>query len=337
VAIILGGKGRLVAMKFAIAGFAAIFAIPAHAAPTCIMSTAEKAWVDGALAASDYVMEQRLKLPHQARPTIILFNEKCRFEKAAGKTGWAGEPHSGKIRLGKDSIPVGVVAMEDTNAATGEEYFVMALPSIWDSAHVISLGDQGLTAVFLHEFSHTRQGAALKPLFDEAEAKYHPPDYFTDDSLQARFKDDPAYVAVYEKESDLLYRAAAEPDDAKARALAAQALALMEARQKRWFTGADEMWKTYDDLFLSMEGLGQWDAYAWLSDPRGGGMTTDAAREKMRGKRRWWSQEEGLGLFLVIDRFVPGWARLAFGSPPALGIDLLRKAVAAPATSAAGD
>ena len=140
---------------------------------------------------------------------------------------------------------------------------------------------------------------------------------------------------MYEKESDLLYRAAAEPDDAKARGLARQALALMEARQKRWFTGKDEMWKPYDDLFLSMEGFGQWDAYAWLSDPKGAGLTTDAAREKMRGKRRWWSQEEGLGLFLVIDRFVPNWAAQAFGSPPALAIDLLRQAVGPPSPEAA--
>ena len=94
------------------------------------------------------------------------------------------------------------------------------------------------------------------------------------------------------------------------------------------------MWKPYDDLFLTMEGFGQWNAYAWLADPTGAGMTMDAAREKMRGKRRWWSQEEGLGLFLVVDRFVPNWAAEAFASNPKLGIDLLREAVNAPASAA---
>ena len=310
--------------------------VSSAAAARCVMTAAEKAWVEGALAASDYMMEQRLHLPHERHPTMILFNERCRFEAGpSDKPTWIGEAHSGKVRLLKNSIDARVVAMEDTNPTTGAEYFVMSLPSIWEAAKLMRPGDRGLTAVFLHEFSHTRQGHALKPLFDAAEAKYHPPAYFNDDSLQARFKDDPAYVAVYEKESDLLYRAAAEPDDAKARGLARQALALMEARQKRWFTGKDEMWKTYDDLFLSMEGVGQWDAYAWLSDPKGAGLTTDAAREKMRGKRRWWSQEEGLGLFLVIDRFVPNWAAQAFGSPPALAIDLLRQAVGPPSPEAA--
>ena len=82
-----------------------------------------------------------------------------------------------------------------------------------------------------------------------------------------------------------------------------------------------------------MEGFGQWAAYAWLSDPQGGGMTTAAAQTKMRGSRRWWSQEEGLALFLVIDRFLPGWAQRAFGNPPSMGIEMLRQAVEAPPAS----
>jgi hypothetical protein len=101
---------------------------------------------------------------------------------------------------------------------------------------------------------------------------------------------------------------------------------LMEARQKRWFIGENSYWKNYDDLFLTMEGFGQWNGYAWLSDPRGGGLTSAAAQEKMRGRRRWWSQEEGLALFLVIDRFVPDWPKRAFALNPALAIDLLRLA-----------
>ena len=125
----------------------------------------------------------------------------------------------------------------------------------------------------------------------------------------------------------LVYQAAAEPDALAARKLAAEALALMEARQKRWFTGGDAYWKNYDDLFLTMEGFGQWVAFAWLADPRGAGLAPDAARKKMSGTR-WWSQEEGLALFLVIDRFVPDWPRRAFAEKPALGIDLLRLAVA---------
>ena len=112
--------------------------------------------------------------------------------------------------------------------------------------------------------------------------------------------------------------------------MARQALALIDARQKRWFVGQDARFKPYDDLFLTMEGLRPMGRLRLAFGPQGGGMTSAAAQAKMRGSRRWWSQEEGLALFLVIDRFLPGWAQRAFGNPPAMGIEMLRQAVAAP-------
>lgn len=292
------------------------------------MTAGERAWLQDSLEASHYIMEQRLRLPPAPHPTIIVFNERCRFELKEGSRRWTGEPHSGKIRLVRGgAFPAGIVAMADYDKTSGERFMLIALPSIWRAAGVIGRDETGPTPVFLHEYAHTRDTLALRPLYEAAEKTFKPPDYFNDDSLQERFKGDPAYVAVWEKEADLLYRAAAEPDDAKARALARQALALMEARQKRWFTDSDAMWKPFDDLFLTSEGFGQWVAYAWLADPKGGGMSLEAAREKMRGKRRQWSQEEGLGLFLVIERFVPDWPARIFAPQPALGIDLLRLAV----------
>jgi hypothetical protein len=321
-------------MMFLALAAATSFSTTAEGATSCRMPPDDRAWIDSALRASDYMMNSRMHLRPVPHPTIITFNEQCRFELKAGSNRWVGEPHQGKIRLlHKGAMNAGLIAMEDNDEKTGERYFVIALPSIWRAAKVIGPTEPGPTPVFLHEFSHARQDVVLDQLFRAAGATYKTPDYFNDDSLQDRFKSDPAYVAVYEKEDALLYQAAAEPDLSKARALAKQALDLMEARQKRWFTGPDEMWKPYDDLFLSMEGFGQWIAYAWLSDPKGGAMTTEAAREKMRGKRHWWSQEEGLGLFLVIDRLVPDWPAQAFADQPKLGIDLLREAVAPQASA----
>ena len=300
----------------------------AGAASACAMPAAEQLWVEGALRASDEVMLRRLALKPDPRPAIIVFNEQCRFEaRGAGALEWLGTPHSGKIALpGGAEIDAGVTSFASRVDETGQRFFVMALPTIWDAAKLPISGDHlGLTGVFLHEFSHTRQMDVLQPRFEAASAVYKLPADFSDDSIQKHFKDDPAYAAVIEKEIDLLYRAAAEPDPLKARGLAQQALALIEARQKRWFAGEDAKLKPYDDLFLTMEGFGQWVAYAWLADPRGGGLTPAAAQSKMRGSRRWWSQDEGLALFLVIDRFLPNWPAQAFAEEPALGIDLLRQ------------
>lgn len=314
---------------------AALCGVPARAANSCAMSPPDRAWVDGALKASDEVMLQRLHLQPDPRPTIIVFNDRCRFEARAGSSSWTGTPHKGQIQLPDGhTIDVGVTSFASRVGDTGDRFFVMALPSVWDAAGIPISGDHlGLTGVFLHEFSHTRQMGVLQPRFEAASKIYKLPDDFSDDSIQKHFQNDQAYAAAIEKETDLLYRAAEEPDLAKARALARQALALMEARQERWFVGEAAKLLPYDDIFLTMEGFGQWSAFAWLSEGKGGALTSAAAASKMRGSRRWWSQDEGLALFLVIDRFLPAWAQRAFGNPPALGIEMLRQAVETPPAS----
>jgi hypothetical protein len=302
---------------------------PAQSAVSCVMSADERSWVEGALKASDDVMLRRLHLAPDPRPIIIVFNDRCRFESKAG-SGWAGTPHRGKIRLpdGAEADAV-ITSFASRVGMRGQRFFVMALPSVWRTNTTIN-DRLGLTGVFLHEFSHTRQMDVLQGRFEAAEAIYKMPDDFNDDSIQQHFKGDPAYAASIEQETDLLYRSAQETDPAKSRELARQALELIDARQRRWFVGKDARFKPYDDLFLTMEGFGQWAAYAWLSDPKGGGMAAAAARTKMRGSRRWWSQEEGLALFLAIDRLLPSWAQRAFGNPPSMGIEMLRQAVDAP-------
>lgn len=305
--------------------------IAAPAVAKCSMTLAEQSWVDGSLKAWDYMSRERLRLAAVEPPTIIVFDDKCRFEGSATiAPRWKGEEHSGRIRLPDGSdIPVGVASAASRDDKTGTSFFFMALPPIWEAAGIPISGDpNGLRGVFLHEFAHTRQTLALKPAFDAAAAVQPMPDDLNDDALQKKFETDPIYAAVAEKEMRLLAEAAHEPDVRKAKALAGQALALMEGRQTRWFTGADAIWKHYDDIFLTMEGFGQWVAYAWLSDAKGGGLTQAAAEEKMRGRKRWWSQEEGLSLFLIIDRFVPDWPQRAFAPSPALGIDLLKIAAA---------
>ena len=294
------------------------------------MSPAEQNWIDGSLHAWSHMANGRLHLAPSAAPTIIMFNDKCRFEARATETPrWKGEPHRGEIRLPDGSeVAVGVVSAASHDDKSDTTFFVMALPPVWETAGIPISGDlNGLRGVFLHEFAHTRHTEALKPAFQAAAAIQPMPEDLDDDGIQKRFGTDPVYAAVVEKEMRLLAEAAHEPDEAKAKELGRQALSLIEARQQRWFNGPGVVWKHYDDIFLTMEGFGQWVAYAWLADPKGGGLTEAAAEEKMRGRKRWWTQEEGLSLFLFVDRFVPDWPQRAFAPSPTLGIDLLRIAV----------
>jgi hypothetical protein len=308
-------------------------ALPAARSNACAMTPEDRSWIESALQASKYIRTQRLHIEADTHPTIVLFNAACRFEAKAGdKPEWVGTPHTGKIRLPDGSdIPAGVVSSTGKDDKTGEVFFVMALPSVWKAANVHGyLPDSlGLKGVFLHEFTHVTQLPIIQPAFDSARAHFTPPPNMDDDAAQRRFEKDPIYVAVIDKERDLLFKAAHEPDSTKAKNLARQAYVLMRARQDRWFVGNDAAWKPYDDIFLTMEGLGQWVAYSWLSDPRGAAMKPIDAENGMRGGHRWWSQDEGLGLFLVIDRFLPNWASQAFAKEPVLGIDMLKEIVGA--------
>ncbi len=91
----------------------------------------------------------------------------------------------------------------------------------------------------------------------------------------------------------------------------------------RWFTGESAYWADLDEIFLLMEGAGQWATYAWYVDPRGGAVDRETALHELRRAGRYWTQDACLALFLVIDRLLPGWQRLAFARPPVTGTALL--------------
>src|SRR4051812_26664900 len=96
--------------------------LAASPSPRCVMSLDEKAWADGALAASDYIMEQRLHLPVAPHPAIVLFNDRCRFEAAPGvHSRWVGTPHQGKIDLFGSSINAGVTSFASDDEKTGRK------------------------------------------------------------------------------------------------------------------------------------------------------------------------------------------------------------------------
>ena len=61
--------------------------------------------------------------------------------------------------------------------------------------------------------------------------------------------------------------------------------------------------------------------------PEGGGLTPADALRGVRRNGRWWSQDEGLALMLVVDRLLPGWQQRAFRDPDWRAERLLTAAV----------
>ncbi|MGK2858911.1 MAG: hypothetical protein ACSLFQ_17065 [Thermoanaerobaculia bacterium] len=310
------------------------------AAAPCDMKSA-RPWIERWLGAWELASERLLKLPEAPAPELVLYDGTCAWTTSAVTAGgapivdgpslhgaklpWRALPHGGSLKL-PDGSETPIQLMSFTNVAKDSgPFFVMAAPVYWKTK--VPPDPSEYTGVFLHEFAHTRQVAAVGAIIGPIDATWQGPDELDDDAVQKRFAEDPEYVAAYTAERDLLYRAADAATDTEARALAAEALAMMRSRHARWLTGDDAVYATLDNVFLSMEGVGQWTAYAWLSHPEDGGLDRQSAITKMLGRRRWWTQDEGLALFLVIDRLLPGWPALAFDDTSPGALDLLERAV----------
>lgn len=237
---------------------------------------------------------------------------------------WRTKPHGGTLTMPNGTtLPVALMSFASGDPKTGP-YFVMAAPDYWAQSGHPSTDGTDFTPVFLHEFSHVRQVGGF-PIIGEIEKTWKFKDEFDDDMVQHHFKSNAEYVKAFEAERDLLFRAAAAESDAEVRSLATEALKMIKARHARWFTGDEAVFAKLDSVWLSMEGSGQWIGYAWLAHPKGGAL--QQAIDKMRGRKHAWSQDEGLGLFLVVDRLLPSWPQLVFRQPSIGAVELLERAI----------
>lgn len=302
--------------------------IAAVLAAACAMAPADRGWIDHAIAIRAVAERRLLKLPATPPPTIIAIDARCTWSRTA--RGWRGTPHGPTITLPAGvPQPLGPISFAAPYPGSTRGFFAMGLPSVWRAAGVSSdLGlEKLMDGVLLHESMHARQFYFVNPTMKALEARWHLSPDIGDDSVQDAFKGDPAYVAAYEAERDTLFAAAAAPDDAAARRLAGEALALMRTRRARFFSGPAAKWLPLDDLFVQMEGIGQWLAYAWYTAPFGARLPRETALPAVRRGGRYWTQDEGLALMLVVDRLVPGWQRLAFAPrDPLLAEALLARA-----------
>lgn len=209
-----------------------------------------------------------------------------------------------------------------------QPFFVMPLPSFWKKAGVQSgeLGTEKLvTGVFLHEFSHTQQVRGLGRQVTALEKKYWKGIDLSDDIIQQRFGSDSLYKTDFERETRMFYALAIGETTGVSQLW--EAVSAYRHRQRKHFTNPADGLNITDDLFLTMEGLGQFSMYAWLVHPKGGATSESIALAGVRRGKKWWSQEEGLALFLALSRFrAPGcWGPRFFGRQPLTVIRLLEQ------------
>ena len=315
-------------------------ATPAAAEPPCRFAGEPRAWTAQALASWDRLDRERLRIVRPVTPVITLFDQNCAytlvphargdFRVGARRYRTRGDRHDGQVRLPDGGeVPARRLAFASP-MSDGRMFFIMALPPLW-RADGSEPRDPGRLAmvVFMHEFAHTQQAAGLGARIDGLLARGLPEDT-DDDVVQDRFGDRPGYRAAWEAERDLFYSAAAARDAAAARAGLAEAAGRMAQRRDRWFTGDEAAYAEADDVFLTLEGTGNWAAWMWLTDPRGGRMGPAEATAFVRGGGNQWSQDQGLAMMLALDRVTPDWPALAFSARAPTADQLIDRALEGP-------
>ena len=312
----------------------------------CTFPPNEIAWIQRALDGWDRVSRQFLKIDASPLPWIVLFDASCiwhlspdansRSDAVAFPTtlSFAGSPvpvraltHKGTVLL-----PSGAVVAVEMKASTAlyrnsrGAFFVMTMPSVWQTKDVSApTRAEYLQGVFSHEMTHTRLLIAINRRVRELARQNDLVYPINDDVIQAQFVRTHGFAAAVNRERVQLYRAALEPDPIKRRELAIKALEMVRARRGRYFTGPTAAYAELESLFLTMEGVGQWAAYQ-LARTRAGGNDAEALR-LVRDNRKYWSQDEGLALFLLVDALVPDWQARVFSATPASPFTLLEEAL----------
>jgi hypothetical protein len=312
----------------------------------CSFSASEVDWVQRALAGWEQVSREFLKLDPEPLPWIVLFDSSCVWHLAADSNPadsvpvttalvFAGRPvpvrsvrHNGTILLPSDvPIAVELKASSALYRNSRAAFFVMPTPSVWRTRDVSApTRAEFLQGVFSHEMSHTRLLIAINRRVRELTRKHDLVYPITDDVIQAEFRKVPGFEAAFNRERDQFYKAALAADPARRRELTIKALGMARRRQARYFKGSTEAYRELENLFLTIEGVGQWAAYRLIQSRAGTSNAAEALRV-VRGNRRYWSQEQGLALFLLVDAMVLNWQARVFTSAPASPFALLEEAI----------
>jgi hypothetical protein len=296
---------------------------PSTSAAGCSLRPADQAWLDRSVAAWNLTRTKLLEVRSNRPVEAFIFDDHClltsRTALSGGKNQWSASPIvGGKITVGTQTIPVGVVSA--TIAGRGAAHFVMSTPKVWREGKVPP-GAMGLdllmTAVMMHEATHVFQMSTYGKAVERLQREQHLSDSaFNDDAIQHEFGKDEKFSSSIQEEIRLFFAASQAPSRARALELAREARALMRRRERHFFVGKDAYQLRAEDLWLTLEGSGQWSGFSWLQLPQalgGGGISHEMALSAFGKRGNFWSQELGLAITLTVQRLdTPGWKRRLF-------------------------
>jgi hypothetical protein len=250
---------------------------------------------------------------------------------------WIKKKHDGKFIQPNGevkNIDMMCYAIPLYNNNVSNAFFVMPIINYW-VAH--DIGDHGIgyekltTCVFVHEFCHTQQfEKGMNGMEAGAFDTYftaHENEVYMDDIMQDIYGKDSAYTNMFNEELQLFTKAHEANNKTENKILAKKAISALEQRQKNILMKDKRDLAEIDNYWLTIEGVAQYSAYAWLKHPEGGQLSDEAAFKALKTKS--WSQEEGIALVYLYSKLVEPkkWARKMFRSKTVTMVSLLKKEV----------
>jgi hypothetical protein len=316
----------------------------------CRLDEGNRTFLDKALHDWQTVVARDLQLPHAPLPWILAFDRECAWNLApepatADRDAWkrsefrfrgqplfvSAEPHGGEVRPPSGQpFPVSPRVYAAHAASLGRAYFVMALPDVFAAdpqAAKDPLLRERLRSVVSHELLHTRQLPDVAAQIKALRERFTLPDDIDDNVIERRFGSNAEFRKAWEHERDLFYAAVADENEKSASRKTLDAIALMRARQARFYTGAESPFARIEQLFLNMEGAAEWVRYKIHEHDHAHFKTHADIILFIRGRENDWVQDEGLALVLLLDRFASGWQRQLLTPDMASPLDVLERAM----------
>jgi hypothetical protein len=298
-------------------------------APPCSIAAADSRWLDRALAAAVEVA-RKYDLPDDAgRAEVFAFDARCLVIVLADGTRRYSS-HDGRAPLPTGSVPATITAFAAPSPTSGQPFFAVALPSAWESAGFRSdIPIEAFTlGVVAHEISHVRQFGSYLSAIRRVPGVNRLPAPVNDDVVQRLYGSDTAFAASVRAEIAGFTLAARSPELAEVRELAQTTRARMRRRWAQHFTGERAALAAAQEIFLTLEGSGQWYALqALMHAPSGPHLSHDVAMRAFAQRGGRWSQDLGLAITLVLDRLDPDWPRRVYGSGGETLLQLLDRAL----------
>jgi hypothetical protein len=302
--------------------------VPVEPLPWIIFYDDKQAWHLGP--------DERLLPPHTPSPVTLKFaGRTVPLTVVAHRDGRVWAPGGSPMEIGK--VPAVTVPYDDDRSF----FFIAPVPGLFHRLagpeHAADL-DEFFLGVTAHELTHTRQVVYAAARVRRLRTRYSLPKNLDDNVIEREFGPNADYKGLYEKERAALSSAILTADPVECRRKVAEALESARVRKQRFFAGDKAGYSELEDVFLVLEGMAMWVQYQTARDRAPAGEDWQKTLALLSERSVAWSQVEGLGLFLLIDRLVPDWQKRFLKPDFPSPFTVLREAVAtqAPRGPAAG-